>query len=76
MACKALMSINGKVDASVEGSTNFLDDFSDDSFSHGFTVTWSYTTSGEAELAGKESDMFLGKLGCATKKLSFSVYDC
>ena len=39
MACKALASIEGAIGASVEGSTSFLDDFSDDSFSHGFTIT-------------------------------------
>ena len=59
MSCSDAGATDNYIAGNIEGSTNFLSDMNDDTYSHGFTVTWSYTTSEETNGPGKSSDMFL-----------------
>ena len=53
MVCDEVIESDNYIKPSVEAAGNFLSDYQDDSYTHGFTVTWSYTTSDEIENAGK-----------------------
>ena len=56
-----VLSNEAKVAGGISHSTqdSFLADYDDETNSHQFTSSWSYTTSVEAEFAGKESDVVL-----------------
>ena len=54
MACVDSVETDNYIAASVMGSGTFLSTYHDDSYSHGFQVTWSYTTSSENDNAGQQ----------------------
>ena len=57
--CNELVDGGVVARAHVSKQSNFLVDYDDVTNSHQFTSTWSYSTSDEAEFAGKESDAVL-----------------